>query len=271
MKRYHLLYKLTCPRTGRYYIGMHSTNIVDDGYAGSGDWPTAYRRKYGNILKREIISYHSTRDEAYLAEGLIVTTDLIKTDKLCMNFLPGGGGPPDYVNQGLTKTNSPGRQRMVEKLTGRTKETHEYLARIGKKNSQRYTGTSKETHEWVARMANTLKGRSKETHDGVAAQAAKLTGRTKKTHNYLARHSVLMSGRTAETHPGIALRAEKCRKITKAQELQIFQLNSAGKQLKDIWCELNLEHLSYNTIVKACQRVKKTMNQIRDELNPNRD
>ena len=36
MKQYHYLYKTECTVTGAFYIRMHSTSDLDDGYLGSG-------------------------------------------------------------------------------------------------------------------------------------------------------------------------------------------------------------------------------------------
>lgn len=235
--RIHLVYKVSCPLTKCYYIGVHSTNEINDGYAGSGNWPIEYRQKHGNILKREIINTYDTREAAVLAERQLVTKELIETDSLCMNLTIGGNAPPDHVNQGLTKETSAGRRAMAAKLTGRTKESHDYIRFIAEKTSTRLKGTSKETHAGVAKMTVTLTGRSKETHLGVALQAAKLTGRTK------------------ESHPGIAAQSLKMRKLTHEQHMQIFKLHQVGKMFKDIQVELKLEHISYNAIVVANRRV----------------
>lgn len=50
----HFIYKTTHVN-GRYYIGRHSTNNVDDGYFGSGHWPKSIKDK--SLLTREILEY----------------------------------------------------------------------------------------------------------------------------------------------------------------------------------------------------------------------
>lgn len=91
-KKYHYIYKTTCNVTKRYYIGMHSTDNLDDGYMGSGKRLRASIRKYGKGNHTiEILEFYNTREELKLREEMIVNSDLVKEDN-CMNLVIGGGG-----------------------------------------------------------------------------------------------------------------------------------------------------------------------------------
>lgn len=91
-KTIHYIYKTICLVTGRYYIGMHSTNNLDDGYMGSGLRLRRSIRKYGvEQHKKEIIEYCNDVYELSKREAEIVTHELINED-LCMNLVAGGYG-----------------------------------------------------------------------------------------------------------------------------------------------------------------------------------
>lgn len=91
-KKYHFIYKTTNLINNKYYIGMHSTNVIDDGYLGSGTRLTRAIRKYGKEnFRREILEYLPNRNELALRESEIVTSDIV-LDELCMNLKPGGFG-----------------------------------------------------------------------------------------------------------------------------------------------------------------------------------
>ena len=91
-KKYHYIYKTTCIVTGRFYIGMHSTDNIDDGYVGSGKrlWNSInYHGKENHVC--EILEYCKDRQELKKREEEIVNPELLNED-LCMNLTTGGTG-----------------------------------------------------------------------------------------------------------------------------------------------------------------------------------
>lgn len=91
-KKYHFIYKTTNILSGRYYIGMHSTDNLDDGYLGSGKRLRYSINKYGKENhKREIIEFCDSRAELKVREVEVVNlNEIAKVD--CMNLVVGGQG-----------------------------------------------------------------------------------------------------------------------------------------------------------------------------------
>lgn len=113
-KTIHYLYKTTCSVTGRYYIGMHSTCNLDDGYMGSGKRLRYSLRKHGkeNHVK-EILEYFETRELLIEAEKIAITPDMI-SDKDCMNLMSGGIG--GFISKEHQKKCSIAGNKAIKKL-----------------------------------------------------------------------------------------------------------------------------------------------------------
>jgi hypothetical protein len=91
-KKYHFIYKTTNNINKKYYIGMHSTHNIDDGYMGSGLKLRRSLKKYGNenhII--EILEFLPNREKLKEREKQIVNENILK-DNMCMNLQIGGGG-----------------------------------------------------------------------------------------------------------------------------------------------------------------------------------
>lgn len=104
-KKYHFIYKTTCKITGKFYVGMHSTDNLEDGYLGSGKILGYSRHKYGDENhKIERLEFVSSRDELRQREKEIVNEELIN-NPLNINLKYGGDGGWDHLNskEGISK------------------------------------------------------------------------------------------------------------------------------------------------------------------------
>lgn len=89
---YHYLYKITCLVTGNFYVGIHSTRNLDDGYLGSGKLIRLSVHKHGvDNHRKEILEFHPNRELLKEREREIVTEEFLSEPK-CLNIQPGGGG-----------------------------------------------------------------------------------------------------------------------------------------------------------------------------------
>jgi hypothetical protein len=96
-KNYHYIYKTTNLVNEKYYIGMHSTDNLEDGYVGSGKRLWYSINKYGKEnFKCEILEFLPDRNSLKEREKELVNEDILK-DKMCMNLKTGGDG--GFVNE----------------------------------------------------------------------------------------------------------------------------------------------------------------------------
>lgn len=96
-KKYHVIYKTTCKVNNKYYVGMHSTNNLDDGYLGSGKYLWNSIKKHGKEnFEFEILEFFDNRKDLRKREETLVNEDLLQ-DPLCMNLKTGGDG--GFVNE----------------------------------------------------------------------------------------------------------------------------------------------------------------------------
>lgn len=92
----HCVYKTTNLKNDRYYIGVHSSVDLNDGYLGSGVILKASVEKYGaDNHKKEIMKICESREEAFDFEKLYIKAS--KNDTACMNISDGGDGGFDFL------------------------------------------------------------------------------------------------------------------------------------------------------------------------------
>lgn len=99
----YFLYKTTNLVNGKYYIGVHKGDVVDESYLGSGRLITLAIKKYGkNNFKREILKTFNTVEEMFAEECKTVNQDVVD-DENSYNLCIGGRGgifkSPEHVER----------------------------------------------------------------------------------------------------------------------------------------------------------------------------
>jgi hypothetical protein len=99
----HFIYKTT-HINGKYYIGRHSTENIDDGYFGSGKWPRSIKDK--SELTREILEYTDSIEHLKILEASYLKVHYNNDNCMNMTIDPVGfdstNNPmhnPDIVNK----------------------------------------------------------------------------------------------------------------------------------------------------------------------------
>jgi hypothetical protein len=97
-RKYHYIYRIS-RFDGMYYVGIHSTDNLDDNYYGSGKYIKRSILKHGKEKHTKmILEMFETRELLIEKEKELVNQALID-DPNCMNIKPGGLGGFGQVNR----------------------------------------------------------------------------------------------------------------------------------------------------------------------------
>jgi len=149
-KGFHFIYKTTNILSGRYYIGMHSTNNLEDGYLGSGTRLRYSINRYGEENhKREILEFCNTRNKLKEREKEIVSLNEI-AKKECLNLKVGGIGGWTSEQQILNAIKSNKKQRFLRETNTDWWENKKKA--IGRGNKLSYKkGRKIKVPNWIGR------------------------------------------------------------------------------------------------------------------------
>ena len=147
-KQYHYIYKTTCLITNKFYIGMHSTDNLKDGYMGSGKLLWYSINKYGKINHQiEILEHLPNRQSLIDREREIVNEELI-SELLCMNLSKGGMCGVNFNKGYITAKDKNGTGFYVSKDDPRLFNGELFGATKGYKHSEEAKRRMKEMHKY---------------------------------------------------------------------------------------------------------------------------
>ena len=153
----HFIYKTTHVN-GKYYVGRHSTENINDGYIGSGMWPRSIKDQ--TTLTREVLEYATDSTDLKLLEGKYLAEHYGKPG--CMNLTS------DPV--GFESTNNPMKDPLVvAKLSGDNHWT--------KTNPESVEILRQKQNKLVSEGKHNLQGNRNPNKDGRNASAAMASGK----------------------------------------------------------------------------------------------
>lgn len=95
----YIVYKILNLINENFYIGVHKTKDINDGYMGSGILIRQAIDKYGlDNFKKEILFIYTNKKDAYNKERELVTDHEVANSK-CYNLKEGGCGGFDHIKK----------------------------------------------------------------------------------------------------------------------------------------------------------------------------
>lgn len=156
-KKHNYVYKITNLLNNKIYIGVHSTDDLNDGYMGSGRAITNAIRRYGvENFKKEILVDFETAELAYRLEKMLVDEKFIKRKDTYNAMVGGVGGDTRSGKRPSEET----RRKMSESHRGKThsEETRKKLSESNKGERHPFFG-KRFSEETRRKMSEAHKGK----------------------------------------------------------------------------------------------------------------
>jgi group I intron endonuclease len=131
---HYYLYKITNLVNDKYYIGVHKTKNLNDGYMGSGKIIRQAIQKYGvDNFKKEILEFFNDSESMLKKEKEIITEDFLSQEKV-YNLRKGGDGGFDFITKNKLNLTPESLRKRAEAI----KLSHKLKPReySGKKHSE---------------------------------------------------------------------------------------------------------------------------------------
>ena len=130
---FYTIYKITNKINNKFYIGMHKTNDLDDGYMGSGKLIKAAVKKHGSEnFSKEILHVFDNEEDMKNKEKVLVVLN-----EMSYNLCDGGKGGFGYLNR-TGKNISDSQKKTARKLAYElNKKQSKEQKRINGINSQK--------------------------------------------------------------------------------------------------------------------------------------
>ncbi len=198
-KKFHFVYK-TIRDDGHYYLGMHSTNILDDSYLGSGRLIRRSIRKHGpEKHSRQILIFAKTRKELEDLERAFISESTLK-DPLCMNLAPGGQGGAirkgPHSAETKKKISLAAKSRSPEKKLELSKKLSDIAKKRHPSKVANFIKAAKnKSAETRSRLSEARKGKS--LSDETKAKLAAASSKIRWTDEQRVKHSALQKARAA--------------------------------------------------------------------------
>jgi hypothetical protein len=153
-QKYHILYKITCTVTNDFYIGVHSTKNLDDGYLGSGKRIGYSVIKYGKQNHtKEILEFCESRQQLMAREREVVDVNLLLNPN-CINLKPGGEGGFNNKEHQLNCSTAGGK-RTAELIKTDEAYAKAHSIKMSVVNKQSYAnGKCITTPDWTGKSHN---------------------------------------------------------------------------------------------------------------------